>query len=188
MNISHHIAKRIKHERKLRGLSLDELAQRSRVSRAMISKIERHASTPTAVLLARLAEALGLTMTALMSERSSVTNGITQLHQQNQWTDPETGYTRRIISAAQYEGDAEIVAIELPASVQISFAANHAVQIEAKLILMEGQLQIATETEQWQLHAGDCVQFAVHLAHSVRNLKASPARYIVVMRHTQLAL
>ena len=53
---------------------------------------------------------------------------------------------------------------------------------------MEGQLQVATENALWQLDPGDCVQFAVHFAHSVRNLKASPARYIVVMRHTQLAL
>ena len=124
MNISHQIAKRIKQERKSRGLSLDELAQRSGVSRAMISKIERHASTPTAVLLARLAEALGMTMTGLMSERNFLAHGITQLHQQNQWTDPDTGYTRRIISAAQCEGDAEIVAIELPANSQISFPGN----------------------------------------------------------------
>jgi transcriptional regulator with XRE-family HTH domain len=188
MSISDQIAQRIKLERKLRGFSLDKLAQRSGVSRAMISKIERQASTPTAVLLARLAEALGMTMTALMSERNTVAHGITRLKQQNQWIDPETGYSRRIVSAAQNEGDAEIVAIELPANAQISFAANHAVQIEAKLVLMEGQLQVATENEQWQLYAGDCVRFSVHVAHSIHNLRPYPARYIVVMRHTQLAL
>jgi transcriptional regulator with XRE-family HTH domain len=188
MSISDQIAQRIKLERKLREFSLDELAQRSGVSRAMISKIERHASTPTAVLLARLAEALGMTMTALMSEKNTVAHGITRLNQQNQWIDPETGYSRRIVSAAQNEGDAEIVAIELPANAQISFAANHAVRIEAKLVLMEGQMQVTTENEQWQLHAGDCIRFSVHLAHTIHNLKPYPARYIVVMRHTQLAL
>ena len=43
MNISEQIAHRVREERKRRGWSLDVLAGRAHVSRAMISKIERKA-------------------------------------------------------------------------------------------------------------------------------------------------
>ncbi|HKX43788.1 MAG TPA: helix-turn-helix transcriptional regulator, partial [Burkholderiaceae bacterium] len=66
MDLSAHIARRLKEERRQRGWSLDELAARSGVSRAMISKIERKVSTPTAVLLARLGDAMGVSLSSLM--------------------------------------------------------------------------------------------------------------------------
>ncbi|RSM35054.1 LacI family transcriptional regulator, partial [Actinoplanes sp. ATCC 53533] len=50
-----------------RGLSVNALAERSGVSRAMIAKIERGDVQPTAVLLGRLTAALGLTLSELFS-------------------------------------------------------------------------------------------------------------------------
>ncbi|HWA48738.1 MAG TPA: helix-turn-helix transcriptional regulator, partial [Dongiaceae bacterium] len=60
------IALRIRAEREARDWSLDELAQRSGVSRAMISKVERQESSPTAVLLGKLSAAFGLTLSQLL--------------------------------------------------------------------------------------------------------------------------
>jgi len=47
------IAQRVRLERDLRNLSLAELSERSGVSKAMISKIEREEVSPTAAILAR---------------------------------------------------------------------------------------------------------------------------------------
>ncbi|MCL7708626.1 helix-turn-helix transcriptional regulator, partial [Enterobacter kobei] len=54
-------------ERETRGWSLSELAERAGVSRAMIHKIERGESSPTATLLGRLSGALGLSMSTLIA-------------------------------------------------------------------------------------------------------------------------
>ncbi|MBV9456432.1 MAG: helix-turn-helix transcriptional regulator, partial [Bradyrhizobium sp.] len=48
------LAQRIRLERDSRGWSLAELAERSGVSKATISKIERAEVSPTAVVLVRL--------------------------------------------------------------------------------------------------------------------------------------
>ncbi len=61
------IASRIRVERDARNWSLDDLAQRSGVSRAMISKVERRESSPTAVLLGKLSAAFGLTLSQLLA-------------------------------------------------------------------------------------------------------------------------
>ena len=58
------IAERLKGLRGLRALTLDELAGRSGVSRAMISRIERGEASPTAQLLSRLCAALDVTLSA----------------------------------------------------------------------------------------------------------------------------
>ena len=53
--------------RKSRGLSISALAEGAGVSRAMIAKVERGDAQPTAVLLARLANALGMTLSELVA-------------------------------------------------------------------------------------------------------------------------
>ncbi len=56
------IAAAIRRERDARGWSLAALAERSGVSKAMLSKIELGQSSPTAGLLGRVCAGLGITM------------------------------------------------------------------------------------------------------------------------------
>ncbi|EHG7532639.1 helix-turn-helix transcriptional regulator, partial [Escherichia albertii] len=56
------IARLLLKHRKARNLTVTELAQRSGVSQAMISKVERGASSPSATILSRLANALNITL------------------------------------------------------------------------------------------------------------------------------
>jgi ribosome-binding protein aMBF1 (putative translation factor) len=60
MDVHRTIARRIRDLRNDKGWSLDTLAERSTVSRSNISLIERGQSSPTAVVLDKLATALGV--------------------------------------------------------------------------------------------------------------------------------
>ena len=64
-DLNQRIAGRVRELRAARGLSLDALAGRSGVSRSMISLIERGESSPTAVVLEKLAAGLGVTLASL---------------------------------------------------------------------------------------------------------------------------
>src|SRR4051794_41525371 len=70
------IARRIKLERDARSWSLAELAERSGVSKATISKIEREAVSPTAVILVRLAAAFDLTLAGLLLRAEGEAGGV----------------------------------------------------------------------------------------------------------------
>ena len=61
------IARRLKAERDKRQWTLDQLAQHTGVSKAMLSKLERGVASPTAVLLGRISGALGLTLSSLLA-------------------------------------------------------------------------------------------------------------------------
>ena len=92
---SQRLARRLKLEREARNWSLAELAERSGVSKAAISKIERGDVSPTAVVLLRLATAFDLTLAGLLTLAESGGERLVRAADQPEWTDPETGYVRR---------------------------------------------------------------------------------------------
>ena len=65
--------------RKSRNLTVTELAQRSGVSQAMISKVERGTSSPSATILSRLANALNITLSKLFAELEMQQNSLVLL-------------------------------------------------------------------------------------------------------------
>src|ERR1700755_3496134 len=86
------IARRLRLERDSRGWSLADLAERSGVSRATISKIERAEVSPTAVVLVPFAGAFDLTLAGLMLRAEGQGERLTRASDQPVWSDPETGY------------------------------------------------------------------------------------------------
>lgn len=109
--------------RKLRlekGLTLDDLAAASGVSRAMISRIERAEASPTASLLARICAALGLSLSAFFADEGQA-SPLARRQDQQVWRDPETGYLRRSVSPPGTASDIDIVEVEFPSGARVSF-------------------------------------------------------------------
>ena len=86
------LASRIRLERTSRDWSMDELSKRARVSRAMISKIERQECSPTATVLGRLSGAFGISMSTLLANAEAEGRRLLRFEDQQIWTDPETKY------------------------------------------------------------------------------------------------
>ena len=89
------LAQRIRLEREARNWSLAELAERSGVAKATISKIERGDTSPTAVILVRLSAAFDLTLAGLLARAEGAGDRVSRAADQPVWHDPETGYIRR---------------------------------------------------------------------------------------------
>src|ERR1700724_2392542 len=89
------IARRLRLERDARGWSLADLAERSGVSKATISKIERKEMSPSAVILVRLAGAFDLTLAGLLLRAEGEGERLSRPADQPVWRDPETGYLRK---------------------------------------------------------------------------------------------
>ena len=89
------LARRIRAQREARGWSLSDLAERAKVSKAMLSKIERGEASPTAATLSRIATACGLTMAALFEAASGERVRVMRAGEQPVWNDPATSYRRR---------------------------------------------------------------------------------------------
>ncbi len=122
-NLNQLIGARIRIEREARHWSLSDLAERAGVSRAMVHKIERGESSPTAMLLGRLAGAFGLSMSKLIARAETQEGRLLRREDQPVWVDPESGYVRRHVSP-RTDLPLDLVRIELPAGAAIPMPAS----------------------------------------------------------------
>lgn len=177
------IPHRVREERNRRGLTLDQLAGMADVSRAMISKIERGQSTPTAVLLSKIADAMGLSLSALMSEPRTPTTAVRRMQEQPHWVDPETGYIRRLVSPPGDDSATEVVAVELPARKTVTFAATESLHSDDQVLLLAGRLNLRCAEVVYELQPGDCARVSTTQEQTFENPADATARYLVVKSH-----
>lgn len=150
------IGHRIRAEREGRSWSLTELALQSGVSRAMIHKIERGESSPTAVLLSRLAGAFDMSMSQLIAQSEIQTGKLLKYHQQPVWKDPETGYVRQHVSPGNIPID--LVSVDLPAGVKVSMPAIAYLSRRQLIWVLSGILIFQEGENEFEMHKGDCLE------------------------------
>lgn len=174
------IAATLQAARQARGLSGGALADRSGVSRAMISKIERGETQPTAALLARLSAALGMTLSELVAQAEQDQRRLVRRQDQPTWTDPDTGYTRRAVSPAS-GGPLELVEVELPSGAEVAFPAEAYLLTHHQIWVLDGRLTFREGDVEHDLGTGDCLQLGSPQACAFINRSGEPCRYLVAL-------
>jgi len=173
------LAARLRLERDARGWSLGELAQRSGVSKAMISKIERAEASPTAALLGRLSGALGLTLSALLARAEGRPDRLARAAVQPRWRDPKTGYVRRQVSPPS--APIELVRVELPARRSVSFPASAYAFVHELIWVLDGHLTFVEGEDTHELDAGDCLALGPPRDCTFSNAGPRPCVYLVAV-------
>ena len=177
------IATRLLAERAGRGWSLEQLAERSGVSRAMISKVERGESSPTATVLGRLSAAFGLTLSQLLARaeqgRARLLN---REGEQERWRDPDTGFERRALTPPGAASPLELVWGELPPKARVDYPASAFTFIEdQQIVVIAGRLTFTQGTQAYQLRAGDCLRLGPPADCRFENPGGAPCRYLVAV-------
>lgn len=119
-DIDGRIGVRLRALRAGRSLTLDELAARAEVSRAMLSRVERGESSPTAQLLVKISGGLGVALSALFAADTAA-DGLARGAEQPVWRDPESGYVRRNVSPSGTGSPVDIVEVEFPPGGSVGF-------------------------------------------------------------------
>jgi transcriptional regulator with XRE-family HTH domain len=179
-SIDRRIGARIRIERESRGWSLSELATRAFVSRAMVFKVERGESSPTAHLLGKLSGAFGLSMSTLMARAEMQHGRLLRQAEQPVWTDPQTGYVRRHVSP-RTDLPLDLVRIELPAGREVPMPAS-AYAFQRQLIwVLEGELVFVEGPVRHEMGAGDCLELGPPTDCVFRNDSGRGCTYAVAV-------
>jgi transcriptional regulator with XRE-family HTH domain len=193
---------RLRSERQGRGWSMDRLAEASRVSRAMISKIERGESSPTAVVLGKLSAALELSVSELLTgdrlgggqapapaelpPAGAIGAGrVRRAADTPQWRDPDTGYLRRQISTAGFP--AAVTEVTLPPGAHVPYPAAAYAFIAQLVWVLSGQLTLTDGAERRVLAVGDTFELGQPRSREFRNETAEECRYVVVVTRKSTA-
>lgn len=178
-DINTRIGHNIKIEREKRGWSLTDLAEQSGVSRAMIHKIERGESSPTATSLARLAGSFAMSMSQLIALTEVQPGTLVRYAQQPVWQDPETGYIRRHVSPGDIPLD--VVSIELPANTKVPMPAISYLTRRQLIWVLEGTLHFQEGDNRFEMQAGDCLALGDPADCVFENSTNTPCRYAVMV-------
>lgn len=153
------LAARLAALRQEQGWSLDALAERSGISRATLSRIERGETSPTAALLGRLCTAYGRTLSRLLAEIETDAPRLIRRSDQLLWVDPETGFRRRSVSPPAQGCNGELIEGELPAGATISYDGPPIPGIEQHVLMLGGRLDLTVDGTIHALSAGDCLRY-----------------------------
>ena len=156
------IAQRLTQLRNERGWSLEVLSQRSAISRATLSRLERAELSPTAAMLGRLCTVFGWTLSRLMAEAESQPVNFVPTSQQAEWRDPGSGYRRRIVSPPAAGLRGELVEVRIPAGSSVSFEDSPVPGLEHHLWMIRGTLSLEVAGSRFELRAGDCLRYVLN--------------------------
>lgn len=176
---------RVRRRREQAGLTLEQLSNRSSVSRAMLSKVERGEKSPTIGVATRIAHALDASLSDLVG--ASAASGAAIVMRKSDrpiFRDPETGFERHIVSAAVGAGRVEVVCHYLPAHVSTGPLPGYPPGTEKQLVVIKGTLTVAVGGVSERLRAGDSIFFQADAEQEFANHANTPCEYIMVISRT----
>jgi transcriptional regulator with XRE-family HTH domain len=173
------LGERLRRERTDRGWSLTELADASGVSRAMINRIERGASSPTATILGRLSGAFDLTISQLLADVEQEGPEVVRDAIADRWTDPDTGYERRPLSSPSFPAD--VTEVRLPAGASVTYPAAAYAFLRHLIWVVDGELELVVGDHATRLAAGDRIELGEPQEVTYANPADDPCRYVVVV-------
>jgi transcriptional regulator with XRE-family HTH domain len=182
-DLEHLVAARLRQLRADHGLTLDELAKQSGVSRSTISLIERAESSPTASVLDKLAASLGVTLAALFAEQERPDAvPLARRADQPEWRDPATAYLRRNLSPPAFPSPIELVEVILPPGAHVAYdTASRLSIVDQQVWLLAGDIEVTVGDRLHRLAAGDCLAMRVDRPISFHNRATEAARYLVAL-------
>jgi transcriptional regulator with XRE-family HTH domain len=179
------IAERVRELRAARGFSLEALARRSGVSRSMISLIERGESSPTAVVLERLAAGLGVMLASLFDALAAApapAGPLARRDDQPLWQDPASGYLRRNVSPPGVTQPMQIVEVRFPPGGRVAFETGaRDTRVHQQVWVLEGAIDVTVGEERHRLREGDCLAMQLDRPTMFHNPTRKPTRYAVVI-------
>lgn len=201
------VASRIRDIRKTKGLSLDELAMKSLVSKSMISQIEGNKTNPTLAMIWKIAKGLDTTVQNLIqpkqdSSESDVSTRTTvpgeELHESGggtteilfeytrkenftQITADKPGVHFRVLTPAEQSEDLEIYRISIQPGAILD-SQPHLSGTEEYLTLLKGRLRVIAEDNSSEMNSGDFIMYHADIPHSMENIGEQSAEIHLVVR------
>lgn len=162
------LGEQIKSDRLARGWSLARLAAASGVSKAMISRVERGESSPTAELLGKLSGAFELSMSSLIARSEA------------QWVDPGSGYVRRAIATTP-AFPVDVTEVSLPAGAKVEFPSSSYSFSSHLVWVIDGTLTLHIGSALHRILPRESIQISQPVNVRFENNTTESCRYLVLV-------
>ncbi|PLR84620.1 DNA-binding protein [Bacillus canaveralius] len=178
-NIQKNIGKNLKAVRNNRGISLDQTASLTGVSKAMLGQIERGESNPTVTTLWKIATGLQVSFSSLINDEPA---DIAFVPLQNVSPVIENNGDYRVYSIFSFDPRKrfEIFIVEMDRG-SIHTSERHNEGVEEYITVMNGSLEMLIGDNTYQIEAGGSIRFTANKSHTYKNSGEEMIRYQAVM-------
>ncbi len=171
--------------RKQRRLTLDQLADRSGISKSMLSQIERGKVNPTFVVLWNLTQSLGIELSELLGtsrDQDQNAGAVTHVkaHSTPTMKSADGGCELRILGPTRTALPVEWYEISFAPESELDSQA-HAKDTCEHLTVLSGQLRVHLPEQVVDLMPGETLRYRSDQNHRIENSTKAPARALLVM-------
>lgn len=169
--------------RTLHGISLEELARRSGLTKSYLSKLERGVSQPSIATLLKLAKAFGTSSEKLLGQASG-SDEVVLVRKEDRVpfsrVEGRAGYVYEAIAAQRVDKAMTPFVMRPPLKGRgKAELVTHAG--EELVFVISGEMEIVFEDRSVTLRAGDSIYFDASVPHRSRSLGTAPAEALVVV-------
>jgi transcriptional regulator with XRE-family HTH domain len=175
------LGERVRALRRERGLTLEVLAGRSGVSRAMISKLERGEKNPTLVVAAKVAEGLGVSLSQLVGVEERRQAAVVPKERRMVVRDPDTGFERQLLAPSFGGRGIEFTKNVVPGGSSSGQFPPQRRGVEEYLVVERGRLRAILGEEEYLLEEGDALYFEAEVPHRFDNAGEGECSYYLVI-------
>ena len=163
--VNEQIGKRVRRSRTARGWTLDELADRSGVSRRMLISIEHGKGNPSIATLLRISDALGVGLPVLVDVEHPRVLTITPAGQAPVlWRGPRGGQAL-LVAGTKPPDVVELWDWTLPPG-EAHQSEPHSAGTRELLLVLDGRIDLRVADRTDRLETGDSAAFAGDVAHA----------------------
>lgn len=183
------VGKNMKRLRKEAALTLDVLAERSGVSKAMLSQIEAERVNPTVATVWKIAQGLGVEINELLAGSAEPVRKFHLTRKDNITvldTD-ERGLHIKVLTPMQMVEDLEMYLLTFVPGGALR-SAPHFPQTEEFLTVFEGAIRVRAGERDAELGEGDFIRYQCDVEHDIENISDGPSVVHMVVRFHKRAM
>jgi XRE family transcriptional regulator, regulator of sulfur utilization len=162
------VAENLKVFRKDRGWTLDDLARRSGVSRAMLSQIEARKTNPTIAVLWKISTAFGLNFSSMLGEDPGRDVTLIRREEMQVLASADQKFQSRPLFPRSAKRKAELYELKLAPGGK-SEGPPHPPGTRENLVVVRGTVTIRVNGTAYEVAEGDAIDFAADVPHGYEN-------------------
>lgn len=169
--------------RKEEGLTLDALAERSGVSKAMLSQIESDKVNPTVLTIWKIARGLEVELDAILKGGWEPARkfAVTRADDAVVLDTSDNGPHIRVFSPISMAEDLEIYQLSFDAGSEL-ISGPHAPRAEEFLTVLSGKIRVDAGEKSADLDTGDFINYHCDIDHIIANPFEEPAQIQMIVR------
>jgi transcriptional regulator with XRE-family HTH domain len=173
-DLARRVGDRLREERKVRNLSLDDLSRSSGVSRAALSQIETRKSSPSIGMMWKIAVGLGIPFAELLGADADAGTVLRRADAQV-LRSPDGRFESRPIVPAGVTPWVEVYELRLAAKA-VHRAEPHAPGTREIVVALSGMIRIEVGDKSYELAPGDSLSFRADQPHAYASAAGGETR------------